>query len=109
MTRFNQKFGKQDVILVTGDFVTHHVAISKSLSEEEAQKSYALLVETLGHVNELVAQKFPDTLVLPAFGNNDPKYYSNPLPDEDAPFYYSYVFNLWFKLLPGNQKALTKE
>jgi len=67
------------------------------------------MLESLGYVNELIAQKFPDTLVLPAFGNNDTKYHDNPVPDDDAPFFYEYVFNLWFKLLPGNQKLLKKK
>ena len=28
LTRFNEKFGEQDVILITGDFAAHHVAMT---------------------------------------------------------------------------------
>ena len=107
LNRMIEKYGKQDVILLTGDFTAHHVAMPAD--EAEAEKTYALLLETLGYLNELIAQKFPDTLVLPAFGNNDSKYHDNPIPDSDAPYFYNYIFDLWFKLLPGNAKHLTKE
>ena len=105
--RMVEKFGKQDVILLTGDLVAHHVAMPGS--EADAERTYALLIESMGYVNELIASKFPDTLVLPAFGNNDSKFHDNPIPDSDAPFFYNYMFNLWFKLLPGNSKLLTDE
>lgn len=68
-----------------------------------------MLLESLGYMNQLVAAMFPDTLVLPAFGNNDSKYHDNPIPDEDAPYFYGYVYNLWFKLLPGNIARLNKQ
>ena len=42
------------------------------------------------------------------FGNNDSKYHDNPIPDEDRDFFYNYTYNLWFKLLPGNHKGLSK-
>ena len=99
-TRMAEKFSDLDVILITGDFAAHHIAMSSG--EKDDEKTYALLLETLGYLNELIANKFPNTLVLPAFGNNDTKYHDNPIPDKDAPFFYTYVFNLWFKLLPGN-------
>ena len=47
--------------------------------------------------------------MLPAFGNNDSKYHDNPIPDDDAPFFYDYIFNLWFKLLPGNRKQIPED
>ena len=99
-TRMAEKFNDLDVILLTGDFAAHHVAMSSG--EKDDEKTYALLLETFGYLNELIALKFPNLLILPAFGNNDSKYHDNPIPDKDAPFFYTYVFNLWFKLLPGN-------
>ena len=98
-------YGEQDVIFVTGDLAAKHIAMS---SEEETEKTYALMLETLGYLNEIIAARFPNTLVLPAFGNNDTKYHDNPIPDDDAPYFYSYVFNLWFKMLPGNTENLTQ-
>ena len=67
LKRFKEKFGKQDVIFLTGDFNAHHVAMRKETSEN----TYPLLLDTMAHVNHLLATYFPDTLVLPAFGNND--------------------------------------
>ena len=107
LTRLVDRYGKQDVILVTGDFAAHH--LNKSEDEDEVTQTYALMLDTMGHLNELIAEKFPDTLVLPAFGNNDSMYHDNPIPDEDSPFFYQYIFNLWFKLLPGNSSLLCKE
>jgi len=107
LERHIQKFGKQDVILLTGDFAAHHIAMP--VDDADAEKTYVLLLETIGYLNELIAMKFPDTLVLPAFGNNDSKYHDNPIPDEDAPYFYGYIYNLWFKLLPGNASALSPE
>lgn len=80
-----------------------------SESTGEVEKTYGLLLETLAYVNQLIAHKFPNTLVLPAFGNNDSKYHDNPIPDDDAPFFYDYIFNLWFKLLPGNKAFLDED
>ena len=105
MTRMTEYYGEQDVIFVTGDLAAKHIAMS---SEEETEKTYALMLETLGYLNEIIAARFPNTLVLPAFGNNDTKYHDNPIPDDDAPYFYSYVFNLWFKMLPGNTENLTQ-
>ena len=107
LTRMNEKYGKLDVIFLTGDYVAHHIAMPKD--DEDAKRTYVFLLETLGYLNEVLAAKFPDTLVLPVFGNNDSKYHDNPIPDDDAPFFYTYVFNLWFKLLPGNANYFTKE
>ena len=106
MNRMHEKYGKQDVIFLTGDLVAKHIAMPTD--EEDAEHTYALLLESLGYLNEILAAKFPDTIILPAFGNNDTKYHDNPIPDDDAPFFYSYVFNLWFKMLPGNTGNLSE-
>ena len=108
LSRMAEKYDDLDVIFITGDFAGHHIAMTSD-EEEDIEKTYALLLETLGNLNELIAEKFPNTLVLPAFGNNDSKYHDAPIPDEDAPFFYTYVFNLWFKLLPGNIKNLSRD
>lgn len=57
----------------------------------------------------MLAYYFPDTLILPVFGGSDTKYHDNPIPDEDRAFFYDYVYRLWFQMLPGNAKMLTKE
>ena len=49
LTRMNDRYGKQDVILLTGDLVAHHVA--KPKDEQDAQRTYVLLLESLGYMN----------------------------------------------------------
>ena len=93
--------------MITGDFAAHHLIHSED--PDRIEETYALLLDTIGHLNELIADKFPDTIVLPAFGSNDSMYHSNPIPDQDSPFFYQYIFNLWFRLLPGNANNLSEE
>ena len=50
LARMSEKFGNLDVILITGDFSGHHIAMRSD--EEDIEKSYALLLETLGNINE---------------------------------------------------------
>ena len=104
---FNESFGKQDVVFVSGDIVAHHASmpLERNVSPEQ---TYSLLLDTYAGVNELLAYYFPDTLVLPVIGNDDTKFHDNPIPDEDKDFFYDYVYNLWFRLLPGNVKNLTR-
>ena len=104
LKRFKEHFGKQDVIFFTGDFSAHHVAMPHMDSED----TYALLLDTFSEVNQLLVQYFPDTLILPAFGNNDSKYHDNPIPEADRAFFYEYIYRLWFQMLPGNKNKLTQ-
>lgn len=68
---------------------------------------YPFLIETHTSITELLAEKFPDTLILPAFGNNDNEYHDNPIPEQDAPFFYETMFDLWFTRLGGNKAKMT--
>ena len=100
LQRFNQHLGKQDVIFFTGDFAAHHVAMPKL----DSPNTYGLLLDTFYHVNQLLKMFFPNTLILPAFGNADSKYHDNPIPEEDRVFFYNYIYRMWFEQLPGNQQ-----
>ena len=95
------------MILLAGDFAAHHTSmpIERGFNPDS---TYSILLDTFAGVNELLAYYFPDTLILPAFGNNDTKYHDNPIPDIDKQFFYDYIYNLWFKLLPGNVQNLTE-
>ena len=98
---FIRSHGKQDVIILTGDFSAHHTAMPFPI-EPELVETYSLLLAQHAGLTQLLAQKFPDTLILPAFGNNDCEYHDNPIPNSDAYFFNDYMYNLWFRLLPGN-------
>ena len=49
LTRMNEKFGKQDVILLTGDLVAHH--LSNPIDNEDSKVTYAMLLESFGYLN----------------------------------------------------------
>ena len=71
------------------------------------ENTYPVMLASLAGISIILAEKFPDTLILPAFGNNDTKYHDNPIPTENQEFFYDYTFGLWFDLLPGNKALLT--
>ena len=78
---FNQKHGEQDVIVVTGDFIAHHIAMAYP---DSSKYTYGLLLDTHERLTSILAEKFPNTLILPAFGNNDSEFHDNPQPDSQA-------------------------
>ena len=94
-----------DVIFVTGDYIAHQTA--KAYPNED-KRLYAMLLSTHARISSLLAEAFPDTLILPVFGNNDQEYHDNPIPDADADFFYNFMYDLWFKLMPGNASNLSE-
>ena len=100
---FIEYHGKQDVILITGDLCGHHTSLSADLYPEGGSTDVAIL--THSKLVDLLGKKFPDTPIIPVFGNNDMKYHDNPEPlDEDQEF-YEYIYDLWFDKLPGNKRS----
>lgn len=61
-----------DVIILTGDSIAHQTA---KMYPDPAQDMYALLLSTHTGVVQILSRKFPNTLILPAFGNNDNEYH----------------------------------
>ena len=53
----------------------------------------------------MLSEKFPDTLIIPQFGNNDCEYHDNPEPLEDDQPFYKFIYDLWFEKLPGNKNS----
>ena len=105
---FNREHGKQDVIFLLGDMSGHHTAMPVD-DPTYGPSTYPLLLESLSGLATHLAAKFPDTLIIPTFGNNDPEYHDNPIPVADQDFYYRYTYDLFFKVLPGNRSKLTDE
>ena len=68
-----------------------------------------MMFDSLSALTQLFAYYFPNTLVLPAFGNTDMSSIDNPVADEEHQQFHEKIFDLWFDTLPGNQKNLTKE
>ena len=104
---FNRSHGKQDVIILTGDFNAHHTAMSYPYDPATDPETYSLLLAQHAGLTQLIARYFPDTLVLPALGNNDSEFHDNPIPNDDAYFFNDYIYNLWFRLLPENVRSLS--
>jgi hypothetical protein len=61
-----------------------------------------LLKETISEFSKIVAQYFPNTLVLPTLGNNDPKYHYMALNEADKEEYFTFLYDAWFNQLTGN-------
>ena len=93
--RMKEAFGHQDVIFLAGDLPAHYTSMPVE-TRQNPKDTFSLLLDTFSGVNQMLAYFFPDTLILPVFGNNDTKFHDNPIPDEDRAFFYDYVYRLWF-------------
>jgi len=69
-TRFLDRFGKPDVLLIPGDHAAHNVS-AKTLDSDPTGSIYAAVKNNIAAVYQLIAKYFPDTIVLPTIGNND--------------------------------------
>merc|ERR1719232_2276485 len=68
LRRFKEKFGTPDVLLVTGDNVTHGISLTR---DQATAQSYELVKENITATNEIVKKYFSDTTVVTILGNND--------------------------------------
>ena len=93
-----------DVLLVSGDFLAHGFAVKDGTPDH-----YDLLKETFEKVLMTLSDHLPNTIILPAIGNNDIKFhYTAPRQDDEAPDYYEFLSDIMFDKMPGN-KFLNKK
>jgi hypothetical protein len=85
--------GKFDFILVPGDLGAHGVPLDPT---DPSLGNYTLLKETIQTVASTFAAYFPDTVVIPTIGNNDPKFHYRGLDLADRDEYYSFYLDSWF-------------
>ena len=85
--------GKFDFILIPGDLGAHGVPLDPI---DPSQGNYTMLKQTIHTVANTFAQYFPDTVIIPTMGNNDPKYNYMGLDLEDRDEYYSFYLDAWF-------------
>ena len=104
---FLAKEGKQDVIFFTGNFAAHHV-VKIDKNGHESKETQEMMLDTLNAMTQLFAHYFPDTLVLPSFGNTDIASIDKPVADEEHNRFHQKIFDLWFETLPGNVDNLKK-
>ena len=72
LKRFNEKFGKPDILLVSGDHICHGISPHR---DEVTQDSYQAVKDNITATNEIVKKHFSDTLVITVLGNNDAQYH----------------------------------
>jgi hypothetical protein len=94
--------GRFDALVVPGDLVAHGIPIDPA--NPLPNGDYSLLKQTEAAVGALFAKYFPDTLVVPSIGNNDPKYHYQGIDPEDKADFYGTFFQHWFSEHPRNSR-----
>lgn len=89
-----------DIMIVSGDFISH--GFSVPVGEPH---NYEVLKQTLRYVFvDLISVHFPNTIILPAIGNNDVKHhYRAPPQFDEAEDYYTFLADVLFNKVSGNQ------
>ena len=100
-TRFKEVYGTVDVILVPGDSAAHKVAASKE-GDDPTRSHYTAVKANLAATFAKFQEHFPNTVILPTFGNNDGRYHDEAIDEADKSDYYNFVYDLWFNQLTGN-------
>jgi predicted phosphodiesterase len=83
-----------DVLIITGDIVGH--TYSQDLNGPYNPASYATLMQVHKNFSTLFAKEFPQTLLLPTFGNNDFQFHYQAPNVTDRQAFYSSIYNNWF-------------
>jgi len=107
MGHLNKTGGDIDVILVSGDYTAHDIASKRGRSEP----NYAMLKSIISqNFAQYINPLFPDSIVIPAIGNNDVKFhYEFPTTEEDIEDYYGFLYNLWWEQLEANSQYKGKK
>lgn len=100
-TRFKEAFGTVDLIIVPGDSVAHKVAATAE-GDDPTGSAYTAVKANLAATFAKFKEHFPNTMILPTFGNNDGRYHDEAIDEVDKSDYYNFVYDLWFNQLPGN-------
>ena len=64
---------KPDFLIMTGDFICHDFGeiYAKQTNNHNYQSMHKFLLKTISFVTSRVQARFPNTLIIPTFGNND--------------------------------------
>ncbi len=101
LTRFKEKFGPVDVIIVPGDSVSHKTSASEE-GQDPTGSAYAAVKANLQATFSKLVEHFPQTVIIPTIGNNDGRYHDEAIDETDKSDYYNFVYDLWFKNFSGN-------
>lgn len=91
-----------DFLLIPGDFAAHKLA-EREPGQDPTGKIYEAVKENIAAVFNKLSEHFPDTVILPTFGNNDGRVHDQAIDEADREDYYSFIYKLWFSH-PGNSK-----
>jgi len=101
LTRFKEKFGAVDVLIVPGDSVSHKTSASAE-GQDPTGSAYTAVKANLQATFAKLVEHFPSTVIIPTFGNNDGRYHDEAIDETDKSDYYNFVYDLWFNKIPGN-------
>ena len=89
-----EKDAQPDIIYLPGDFVGH--GYSQDKGGNFSNQTYDVLLDILYNVSQEIKIRFPNSLIIPAVGNNDPEFHYQ-VPDlEEKNGYYNFLFDTWF-------------
>ena len=87
--------GGLDLLLMPGDFVAHGYSMEKKLFP--LFDTYYFTKQILNETSSLIPKHFPNTVFVPAWGNNDFKFHYQCPINSDKEEQLSYAFYLWFE------------
>ena len=97
-----------DIIYLPGDFVGH--GYSQDPTSAFSNSTYNVLLDILYNVSQEIKIRFPNTLIIPAVGNNDPEFHYQVPDATDKTSYYSFLYDTWFlDHLPNSKLANLEE
>lgn len=77
--------------MICGDHVAHK--ISAPTEEDDPNGDYYTAVkENISAVYQVITKYFPNTIVLPTIGNNDGRYHSIAIDENDKQDYYNFLY-----------------
>lgn len=83
-----------DLIILPGDFVAH--GYSQNLNSNYSELKFQQLKEIINSTFKEIKKEFPNVIILPTLGNNDPKFhYQTPSLNEKNEF-YNFLYDVWF-------------
>ena len=77
----------------------------RNLPNWDADK-FTLMMQTHQQLAQMAHEKFPDTIVIPTFGNNDFDLDDEPANETQKREFYSEIFRYWFHDNPANVKVM---
>lgn len=101
LTRFKEKFGAVDVIIVPGDSVSHKTSASAE-GQDPTGSAYTAVKANMQATFAKLVEHFPSTVIIPTFGNNDGRYHDEAIDETDKSDYYNFAYDLWFNKIPAN-------